>query len=117
MRVSIIVFISIAPSQAPQHFNGSTISSRFVTFLWSPPPLEHQNGIIISYRINLTSHGATQHYTSTDTNINITGLAPYSSYSLAIAAENSAGVGPYNEFNFTTGEEGTHLCTAKNPQA
>ena len=83
--------------KSAEGINATSLSSTTIALSWSPPLPEYQNGIIILYRINLTtSQGATQHYTSANTSITITGLMPHSSYSCVIAAENSAGVGPYS---------------------
>ena len=64
---------------------------------WNPPPADSQNGIIISYHLNLTTlaTGSVSLYTSYDTTIQVNGLVPYTTYTCLIAAETSIGRGPY----------------------
>ncbi len=65
---------------------------------WDPPPYQDQNGVIISYDIDVTviETGETFVITSNDTLLSVTGLRPYRSYICTIAASTSVGLGPYS---------------------
>ncbi|XP_019848636.1 PREDICTED: phosphatidylinositol phosphatase PTPRQ-like [Amphimedon queenslandica] len=96
------------PTQSPVNFVGSVLSSSSVSLSWNPPPAESQNGIIISYHINLTTlaTGSVSLYTSYDTALQVKGLVPYTTYTCLIAAETSIGRGPYTTIiSFTTMED------------
>ena len=96
-QIIVTKFLHVVPVKPPEEIGATSLSSTTIMLSWSPPLPEYQNGIIILYRINLTTpQNVTQHYTTADTNITITGLMPHTLYSCAIAAENSAGVGPYS---------------------
>lgn len=99
----------LAPSQSPQSFTRDALSSTSVSLSWDPPPPESQNGIIVSYQLNITSleTGLSIVQASISTTIDITGLSPYTTYSCIVAAETSVGIGPYTTIlTFTTDEDG-----------
>lgn len=64
---------------------------------WMPPPLEHQNGIIIGYLVRVTGvdneHEVERNVT--DLSTIISGLHPFYSYRFSVAAETIAH-GPFN---------------------
>ena len=104
-----IFIIFIVPTQSPANFVSSVLSSSSVSLSWNPPPVESQNGIIISYHLNITTlaTGSVTLYTSYDTTIQVNGLVPYTTYTCLIAAETSIGRGPYTTIiTFTTMEDG-----------
>ena len=105
--------ISISvPSSAPQSFTGSSPSPTSVVFTWSPPPAGDQNGVIISYQLNVTllAAGVVYQYVSTTTSITISGLQPFTTYSCVVAAETAVGLGPFTTvFSITTPEDGEYM--------
>ena len=87
-------------------------SSRSVTFNWQAPLVEEQNGVIISYTINVTDVGRGQTIqrlvSSSQTSITVASLIPFTTYSCSIAASTSAGMGPFSTLlTLTTPEDGT----------
>ena len=97
--LNLILFSSLtAPSSSPRDFVGNVTSPTTCFFTWKPPPPEDQNGVIISYQLNITELESTAavQYTTTNTYITISGLLPYKRYSCIIAATTSVGIGPYS---------------------
>ena len=75
--------------------------SRTLNCTWSPPPEQHQNGIITVYRVQLTEvlTGVMLVKSSNSTTIEVSGLHPDYEYEWRVAAV-TVGVGPYT--NTTT---------------
>lgn len=81
----------------PTNLTVTPLNSTSLVISWFPPPVSQQNGIIRHYTINLqhNSTGLTNVYTLTnDTQMFITNLTPFHSYSIEIAAF-TIGIGPY----------------------
>ena len=86
--------------------------------MWTPPPPNQQNGVIIRYVINVTHIDTleTIQYYSTVTSITITGLDPYTTYVCVVAAETTIGVGPFSHLFFVQTEEtGNYINCTNNP--
>ena len=81
-------------------FTESIQSSTSITFNWSAPPVEEQNGQIISYTISIveTVSGMTIQRTvpASENSISITSLLPFTTYDCSIAASTSVGIGPFS---------------------
>ena len=103
-------FIHAAPSGSPLNLNARAIDSTTIELVWSEPPLETQNGIIISYVINVSISNTKTSFIVNATAaapLNITELHPYYGYSLRVAAVTSQGAGPFSEpVTITTPEDG-----------
>ena len=74
------------------------MKSRSLILLWGIVPCPHQGGPITGYRlrysngtsiVNTTGEGSRQHA--------LTGLTPFTSYSVQVAAVNDEGTGPYSD--------------------
>ena len=106
---SLIKLTFTVPSESPENFNGTIVSSYSISFYWNPPPKNHQNGVIISYqlRVMILETGVNFNYTTSDVFIEVTGLTPFTTYSCIVAAETSIGLGPFTqEYLITTPEDG-----------
>ena len=107
---SICIFVHAVPSGSPLNLNARTIDSTTIELVWSEPPLETQNGIIISYVINISISNTKTSFVVNATAaapLNITELHPYYDYSLRVAAVTSQGAGPFSEpVSITTPEDG-----------
>lgn len=102
-------FEYLVPSQSPVDIASAILSSSSVSLSWNPPPSHSQNGIIISYHLNITSliNGHSIFLLSNGTTIQIDGLTPYTRYSCLVAAQTNVGRGPYTtSISFTTKEDG-----------
>ena len=90
---------SPAPTGAPDGGLTSTlVESRSLSVVWGTVPCSHQGGPITGYRlrysngtpiVNTTGEGSRQHM--------LTGLTPFTSYSVQVAAVNDGGTGPYSD--------------------
>ena len=85
-----------APSSAPVRLQGTAVSSTIIRLKWEPPALADQNGVIRSYLINISviENGVYFQLTSQTNAQNISGLHPYYTYTLTVAAV-TIGPGPY----------------------
>ena len=81
--------------------------------MWTPPRFHEQNGIIISYTINLLSGGNSSTFTTPDEVLMLGSLKPFTSYTLDIAASTLVGSGPSTAaITVTTPEDGKLvICT------
>ena len=113
--------MTLLPSPVPnspiQNLTASDIATDTVTLIWRAPALEDRNGIIVGYRINLTvvTTGFNFELISTEENISITSLRPYTSYAIRIAAMTVVGTGPYSSaLSIMTGPAGNCIqCRLK----
>ena len=103
------LIFNAVPSAPPQNFNGSPSSPTSAIITWFPPPVDDQNGIIISYVINVTvvGTGATFQLTSTTTTLSVSNLNPYTTFICVIAAVTTVGTGPFSsQFTLSIPEDG-----------
>ena len=88
------------PEGFPLNVLAVPVDSRTLHLVWSPPPVEEQNGEIVKYGVNLTeveTGRVTQHLTSDSvTSITIPLLHPFYRYRYAVTAFTSVGNGPYS---------------------
>ena len=79
---------------------------------WEPPSFEEQNGDIESYKVlcfSVQNDPLLLSYTTTTTDITITGLHPYYTYKCNVSAV-TVGGGPFSRFaDVTTLEDGTYV--------
>ena len=84
-----VSYCSIAVSNgAPVRLQGIAINSTTIELQWEPPPLSNQNGVIHSYLITISVAETRSFYqlTSESTALNISGLHPFYTYNLTVAA-------------------------------
>jgi hypothetical protein len=111
VQCSIQIFFFLAvPSGSPLNLTARAIDSTTIELVWSEPPIETQNGIIISYFINISISNTKTSFVVNATAaapLNLTELHPYYGYSLRVAAVTSRGVGPFSDpVTITTPEDG-----------
>ena len=88
----------IAPSSPPQNVMAADVDPASVIITWEPPPPEHHNGPLLGYFIlyhetaNFNIHNAN----SVGTNITLSGLIPFVSYTFQVAARNANGTGRFS---------------------
>ena len=89
---------SPAPSRAPEELNSTSVESRSLSVVWGTVPCMHQGGPITGYTlrysngtsiVNTTGEGSRQHV--------LTGLTPFTNYSVEVAAINDGGTGLYSD--------------------
>ena len=95
---SLLFISNLVSLDAPQGLSSATVESRSLTVVWGTVPCPDQRGPITGYRlrysngtfiVNTTGEGSRQHV--------LTGLTPFTSYSVQVAAVNAGGTGPYSD--------------------
>ena len=78
-------FLSV-PTDHPANFTGIPHNSTSFTLSWDPPPLEHHNGIIREYRVNVTERltGRALQFSTTTTDLVVTDLRPFYEYDCVV---------------------------------
>ena len=93
---------SPAPIVAPGGLTSTSVQSRSLSIEWEAVPCSHQGGPITGYRlrysnstsiVNIAGKGNRQHV--------LTGLNPFTNYSVQVAAVNDEGTGPYSDPTLT----------------
>ena len=86
-----------APTVAPDGLTSTSKESRSLSVVWASVPCSYQGGPITGYRlrysngtsiVNTTGEGSRQH--------TLTGLTPFTNYSVQVAAINDGGTGLYS---------------------
>ena len=80
------------PSGQPQNFTIS-VTSRSITFSWSPPLPTQWNGVITDYNLTCTVGGMTSSIRWSNTSLN-TLTDPFTNYSCTVSAATAVGDGP-----------------------
>lgn len=90
-----IILPFIAPTSPPTLTSYYDVDSTSLYFSWSPPPVDHQNGIIRRYDLTLTEleTGSVFSYSTTGTNFTAMLLHPNYQYQLEVSAV-TIGTGP-----------------------
>ena len=111
---SIAVIFSV-PNAAPMNLMVSAVNGYTLSATWDPPSLQHRNGEIVHYVVNITvtargdaqvTDGELQTLHTPAPNLTIESLHPYYTYFYSVAAESSVGVGPTAGTTITMPEEG-----------
>ena len=103
------IFLHTVPSGLPENITTIATDSRTLAIMWTPPPEDLQNGIILDYTVNIavTETGESfQHTTDGNTTLLLTGLHPYYTYSITVAASTSIGLGPIVTYLIRMPEDG-----------
>ena len=94
--IAIILSLSLAPVVSPGTLNNTSVESRSLTVVWGTVPCPDQRGTITGYKlrynsmmVDISGQTITQH--------ELTGLTPFTSYSVQVAAVNAGGTGPYSD--------------------
>ena len=110
LRVSFFLSLA-APDVAPGNVGISSKSSTFLTIQWDAIAREKAHGTIQHYIVEFRLHGKEKkgNWTKTTTTKltkTLTGLKPYTTYDVRVAAK-TVDRGPYSDVrNFTTAEGG-----------
>ena len=100
-----INIVCLAPSMPPQSLTVRVTSSISLTATWDAPLSESHNGIIRAYVVVVHS-GIDQTFTTINRAFNMSGLKPYTTYSVKVAAV-TVETGPFTVLhNVTTLEDG-----------
>ena len=96
------MFYCTAPSDAPLNVTGVFNDSTSLTIFWNPPSIPDQNGNIVAYNIIYQRTGGDgsdsmmEMASTSDQSVIISGLRPFTNYSVRVAALTVA-IGPFSE--------------------
>ena len=78
---------------------------------WNPPPVEDQNGIILSYTIsyNVSADQPNELFNVSNTSVIITGLEEFTYYNVSVGAATVNGTGPFTSVVERTDSDGKHF--------
>ena len=110
MILVCILLLSLAPTAAPQNVGGVATSSTSLRLYWSPPPYQHQTPY---YRVSIRNAitDAVARYTTSNTQLTVSSLDPYSTYRCTVAAVTVA-QGPQSApITIQTYQDGTYCNT------
>ena len=97
-----------APFQPPTNVQVPSINPQGVELVWTPPPMDQQNGIIRRYIVNITSNDSGEElitYSQT-TSVLVQNLDPFTTYTCSVSAETVA-PGPFSSaIMLQTAEDG-----------
>ena len=94
----ILSHLSItAPSEAPQNLSGHAVNSTTIALMWDTIAVESRNGILCHYLFSVMEVGTNEVdvYTAVATQLNVSGLHPYYTYTCVVAAVTNS-VGPFS---------------------
>ena len=88
-----------APTGAPGGLTGALVESRSLSVLrWGTVLCPHQGGSITGYRLRYSNGTSIVNTTGEENRQHVlTGLTPFTSYSVQVAAVNDGGTGPYSD--------------------
>lgn len=88
----------LAPSGPPLNIVTEVNGSRVILLQWDPPLAQDQNGIIVSYRVNVTSivGGERFYFETSDNYLSVSGLTPHTIYECIVSAMTRVGTGPFS---------------------
>ena len=101
-----------APSAPPQNVQVTVTSVTTASVSWTPPPLEHQNGVIISYNVILVNliTEIIYIYSTPSTSYSLSGLEANTPYDVSVWASTRVGHGPGSEeVEFQTGTASEYI--------
>ena len=97
-----------APSSPPTSLNVTVVDSRTVYISWNPPPADQINGVLTGYTVNVsvTDTQNQAEYHSSTTELTLSGLHPFYTYTFIVSAVTVA-PGPFSmEYVITTPADG-----------
>ena len=123
VNTSLIAFLYLAPTAAPQNVSGLSITSVSINVCFSPPTLIDQNGIITSFNLTYFGSPFQTNFVTVDIRVeptaypldgtvcrNLTNLQQNNDYNITVIAINSQGPGPISQSTvITTNEAGEKI--------
>lgn len=86
--IIVLDYYFVAPTSSPRNISGQALSSTSVILYWHPPPVEHQNGLIREYRIDITEISSNSSFSVVSQNLStiIGSLHPNYYYDFSVSA-------------------------------
>ena len=88
-----------APSAPPTSVSVPDLTSSSITVQWGPVDCIHRNGDITGYTVRVRASGEAERTVSVDESVRETtmsGLTPFTEYTVSVAAENNVDIGVYS---------------------
>ena len=89
-----------SPSAPPSNIRTEMLNFTSAELLWSPPPPQHRNGVLLGYQIHIKGNGSYFHsnltLNATTTHFILTNLTLNEEYTVRACAFTSAGLGPFS---------------------
>ena len=86
-----------APTGAPEGLTSTSVENRSLSVAWGTVPCTHQRGPITGYRIRYSNGSPIVNTAAEESRQHVlTGLTPFTNYSIQVAAVNDGGTGPYS---------------------
>ena len=111
------------PSGPPRNLRASVTSSSSVYLTWDVPLPEYQNGIITNYTVlvtpvNLQRAAYQLNSTNMSTQLLVSSLEEFSSYTFVVAAQTRVGIGPFStSITVQTTTDGKDIILSKQLKA
>ena len=83
-----------APTGAPDGLTNTSVERKSLIIRWKTVPCLDQRGPITGYRLRYSN--GTSIVNTTGEEYELTGLTPFTNYSVQVAAVNAGGTGPYS---------------------
>ena len=91
----MVVSLFLAPVNAPEGLNSTSVESRSLTVVWGTVPCLDQRGPITGYKLRYNTIVVTIDGEESRQPV-LAGLTPFTSYSVQVAAVNAGGTGPFS---------------------
>ena len=94
----LVPLLYLVPDGPPVNITITEVTPYSVTLQWDPPTPDKQNGVIVSYVINVMTGDQVQRMVvqSNDSQQTISNLTPYTTYTFSISASTRIGQGPFS---------------------
>ena len=95
----LVLYLYLAPDGPPVNITITMVTPNSVSLQWDPPTPDKQNGLIVSYTINVMTYDQVVKMVvlSNTTQQTISNLTPYTSYMFKLAASTTIGQGPLSK--------------------
>ena len=101
-----------APTAAPVELNSTSVKRKSLSVVWGTVPCPNQRGTVTGYRLRYTNGTSIVNTTGEESRQHVlTGLTPFTNYSVQVAAVNDGGTGPYSTpLTVETLQDGECIC-------
>ncbi len=92
-------------SDSPQNVSHGSLSDSSVQLFWNPPPLDHQNGVIIGYNVYILNADSTvisRSRMSAIPTTKVESLEEFTTFWFWLSAVTAVGEGPYTVYGPVT---------------
>ena len=96
-QIELCVSLPRPPTGVPGGLTSRSVETRSLTVQWGTVPCPNQRGPITGYRLRYSNGTSIVNTTGEESRQHVlTGLTPFTNYSVQVAAVNAGGTGPYS---------------------